>query len=103
MKPHYKKIYTDILERKYPDKKNECKVLLGKEHLSVLDVIQLNKQIFGLPNAKTEIFNQKHRSYSQSDIVEILDYQKKNGLNNVQLALHFKLSRNTVAKWKKLI
>lgn len=103
MKPHYKKIYTDIIERKYPDKKDECKLLLEKEDLSALDVIQLNKQIFGLPNAETEIFNQKHRSYAQSDIAEMLDYQKKNGLNNVQMALHFKLSRNTVTKWKKLI
>jgi hypothetical protein len=32
----------------------------------------------------------------------MLDYQKKNKLTNSQLAKHFKLSRNTVTKWKRL-
>ncbi|HUH25918.1 MAG TPA: helix-turn-helix domain-containing protein [Flavobacterium sp.] len=46
--------------------------------------------------------NQKYRSYDKATIIEILNYQKKNGLNNTQLANHFKLSRNTVAKWERL-
>jgi hypothetical protein len=102
MKPNYKKIYTDILERKYPDKKDECQELLKKENLSVLDIIKLNQKIFGLPDEESESFNQKLRSYTEIEILEILNYQKKNMLNNIQLANHFKLSRNTVTKWKKL-
>lgn len=100
--PHYKKIYTDILNKKHPDKKEECKTLLDKENLSVLDVIKLNRIIFGFVDKETESFNQKHRSYTKSDILQILNHQKKYNLNNTQLALHFKLSRNTVTKWKKM-
>ncbi|TDX82564.1 helix-turn-helix domain-containing protein [Epilithonimonas xixisoli] len=102
LQPDYKRIYTDILNKKYPEKKMRCESILMKEKISVLDVIQLNKEIFGVPDAETARFNQKHRSYNPSDIIEILEYQKKNKLNNIQLALRFKLSRNTVAKWKKM-
>jgi|SRR6218665_412683 len=97
MKPDYKRIYSDILTKKYPHKREERKTLLAKESLSVLGIIELNKKIFGIPDKE----NQKHHSYSKSDILYILDYQKKHKLNNLQLANHFKLSRNTVAKWKK--
>ncbi|WP_317126520.1 helix-turn-helix domain-containing protein [Chryseobacterium nematophagum] len=73
----------------------------GEKELSVLDVIQLNKIIFGPVDKETEEFNQSHRSYTVSSIFQILDFQKKNKLNNTQVALYFKLSRHTVAKWKK--
>lgn len=96
--PYYKKIYSDILTKKFPEKINECKSILSKKELSVLDIIQLNKQIFGYK----EIFsdNQRLRSYDDQSIVEILEYQKEYNLNNTQLSIHFKLSRNTIAKWK---
>ncbi len=97
---NYHAIYADILENKFPQKKEECRNLLEKRNLSSMDVIELNKKIFGISNKKIESENQKHRSYDKSDILKILDYQKKNRLNNSQLARHFKLSRNTVAKWK---
>ena len=58
---------------------------------------KLNEIIFG---KKTE--NQKFKSYKRSDILKILDYQKKYKLNNSQLANHFNISRNTVTKWKKM-
>lgn len=99
--PDYKTIYADILHKKHPEKKAECFPLLEKENLSVLDIIELNKKIFGIADKETQAENQKHRSYSKSDILSILDYQKKHKLNNIQLARHFGLSRNTVAKWKK--
>lgn len=96
--PYYKKIYSDILTKKFPEKVNECKSILSKKELSILDIIQLNQQIFGY----NEIFsdNQRLRSYDNQSIVEILEYQKKYNLNNTQLSIHFKLSRNTIAKWK---
>ena len=96
--PDYKRIYSDILLKKYPEKKEICTAFLEKQHLSAFDVIMLNEKIFGTNQSK----NQKLRSYRKSDILKILDYQKKNNLNNSQLANHFKLSRNTIAKWKKL-
>ncbi|MDH0658616.1 helix-turn-helix domain-containing protein [Empedobacter sp. GD03865] len=95
--PNYKRIYSDILTKKYPEKKEVCSQINKKENLSVLDIISLNEKIFGTNPSH----NQKLRSYFKSDIIKILDYQKKHNLNNSQLASHFNLSRNTVAKWKK--
>lgn len=100
--PDYNRIYTDIIARKYPQKKKLCEPLLSKGELSFLDVIHINKLIFYTMDKEAGDFNQKHRSYNRLAILEILEYQKKNRLNNVQLANHFKLSRNTVAKWKKM-
>ena len=98
---NYNKIYGDIIAKKYPQKKEECLTLLQKETLSAIDIIELNQKNFGLKK-ENEVTNQQHRSYSQSDILQILDYQKKHKLNNSQLANHFKLSRNTVSKWRKI-
>jgi len=97
--PNYKQIYLDILRKKFPDKLSECSSILQKRKLCSMDVLKLNEKIFGVNRVQN---NQKHRSYTESDILQILEYQKKNKLNNVQLANHFSLSRNTVAKWKKL-
>lgn len=95
-KPNYKRIYTDILRNKYPEKEGECISLLRKKNLSSLEIIRLNEKIFGSDN------NSNLRSYHKSDIFQILDYQKEHNLNNSQLANHFKLSRNTITKWKKM-
>lgn len=97
--PNYSRIYSDIINFKYPDRKHDCKTILNKQKLSVFDILELNRKIFGNHNKES---NQKYRSYNKSTILEILSYQKRNRLNNSQLALHFKLSRNTVAKWKKI-
>jgi len=101
-KPDYKIIYSDILHQKFPDKKTECQSFLEKETLSVLDILELNDKIFGAPDKQSFISNQKHRSYNKSDIVQILKYQKKHKLSNNQLANQFKLSRNSVTRWKKM-
>lgn len=97
--PFYKKIYSDILAKKFPDKINEFEALLSKDYLSVLDIIQLNQRIFGSEEIFTE--NQRLRSYDDPSIFKILEYQRKYKLNNTQLSNHFKLSRNTIAKWKR--
>lgn len=97
--PNYKQIFKDILDRKYPEKRNACENILNKTTLSIVDVIEINTKIFGIGIINN---SQKFRSYKKSDILNILDYQKENGLNNSQLANHFRLSRNTVSKWKKL-
>ncbi|GEN74145.1 helix-turn-helix domain-containing protein [Chryseobacterium lathyri] len=98
--PDYKQIFIDIIEQKFPDKNDEYVSILNKEKFSVMEIIEINKMIFGT-NEQNLTFNQKQHSYSKSDILKILDFQKKNRLNNTKLAMHFKLSRNTVAKWKK--
>ncbi len=100
--PNYKKIFTDIIQMKFPEKEEECRSLLAKDNLSVFDIILLNDKIFGQSSGKHDKTNQKHKSYSKKDILKILDYQKKNNLNNMQTAAYFKLSRNTIGKWKKI-
>jgi hypothetical protein len=96
--PDYRQIYMDILNKKFIEKKEELEMLLEKEKFSAIEIIELNTRIFG----KTSVTdNGRHRSYSKSAIFKILDYQKKHQLNNSQLANHFKLSRNTITKWKK--
>ncbi|WP_316934408.1 helix-turn-helix domain-containing protein [Chryseobacterium indologenes] len=75
--------------------------ILSKAEISALDIIDLNKIIFG-NNRSDNIDRQSHNAYDKKTIFKILDYQKKQHLNNKQLADHFKLSRNTVAKWKKI-
>lgn len=98
--PDYKRIFNDILDKKYPDKKDLCLSILDQQQLSVLDIIKLNTIIFGAKNKDSQEFNQKHRSYDMDSIKKILDYQKKNNLNNTELSKKFNMSRNTVAKWK---
>lgn len=102
MQPNYKNIYADIIHNNFPSKIAECSVLLDKPVLSTIDVLKLNEKIFGTPNTSYNQANQRHKSYSKKDILYILDYQKKQQLNNIQLSIHFKMSRNTIAKWKKL-
>ncbi|MFS4473234.1 helix-turn-helix domain-containing protein [Chryseobacterium sp. T20] len=99
--PDYKRIYEDLIRLKYPAKKQECESILLKPIFSVKDVITINNILFPKASKQTEFANQRHRSYDKTAILEILDYQKKNNLNDAELARYFKLSRNTVAKWKK--
>ena len=100
--PNYKKIFEDIIAEKCPERREELSSFLQKESLSIMNVITLNNKIFGLSNKETLEFNQKHKSYDQEAIFQILAYQNKEKLSNVQLANHFKLSRNTVSKWRRL-
>ncbi|TGN27876.1 helix-turn-helix domain-containing protein [Empedobacter tilapiae] len=98
----YKTLYTDILIELYPERLPFCQEIMNKKILSVLDILELNRLVFGEQHYKNKALNQKFKSYSEQDILLILDYQKKHKLNDSQLANHFKLSRNTVAKWKKI-
>ncbi|MXS70660.1 helix-turn-helix domain-containing protein [Flavobacteriaceae bacterium W22] len=100
--PNYKQIYLDMISKKYPEKVELCQSLFVKDHYSTLDIVKINRILYGSLNNPAMDFNQKLKSYDSNSILEILNYQKKNKLNNSQLAKHFKLSRNTVTKWKKL-
>jgi|SRR5690554_1072910 len=97
--PNYKKIFQDIIKLKHPEKQSVCENILAKDELSFLDVLKLNTLIFGHHEKKQSA---NYRSYDQATILEILDFQKKNKLNNTQVANHFKMSRNTIAAWKKI-
>lgn len=101
-RPDYRKIFSDIIHFKFPERQNELDKYLENEDLSTLDIIRLNQLIFNSNNKAKKVKNSKYRSYSQSDILKLLDYQKKNKLNNIQFANQFGLSRNTITKWKKI-
>ncbi|GEJ43992.1 MULTISPECIES: AsnC family protein [unclassified Chryseobacterium] len=100
--PNYIKIYSDIIQRKFPHKKEECEWFLTKKELSAVDIIELNKRIFGTKDEEVKKMNQKLRSYNKSDILDILTYQKNNKMSNLKVAEHFGLSRNTMTKWKRM-
>ncbi len=59
LRPDYKRIYKDIIDKKNPDKKKECKNLLSKDELSVFDILELNRRIFENGLQDIEIENQK--------------------------------------------
>ena len=73
---NYQQIFRDILDTKCPEKKKVCIPLLQKVNLSAMDIVKINTEIFGI-SRENETSNQKHRSYHKSDILRILDYQKK--------------------------
>lgn len=100
-RPDYKRIYTDLINEKYPEKKDLLKTILSKKNFTIFDVIKCNNAITDKQDENTHVFNQKFHSFDRQSILKILDYQKKHKYNNTQLAKHFKLSRNTVAAWKK--
>lgn len=91
-----------MIAAKYPEKSGVCSKILKKNTLHVLDVIMLNGFLTDHSLTEKDKMNQKLKSYDQETIFKILEYQKKYQLNNIQLARHFKMSRNTVTKWKKL-
>lgn len=100
--PNYKRIYSDIIDRKFPHKKAECEKLLEKKMLSAMDIMELNNRIFETKDQDVKKMNQKLRSYNASDIQRILDYQRYHRMNNLQVAEHFGLSRNTMTKWRRM-
>lgn len=103
IKPNYRKIYSDIIEIKFHDKKMDFNHLL-KENMTVLEVMELDRVLFGKnEDQDTEMFNQSHRSYDKNTILKILNYQKEYNLNNSQLSNQFKISRTTITKWKRLM
>jgi len=95
--PDYNMIYSDLIRSKFPEKLKTFRSILQKQ-MSFMDVLYLNKQLFGDLNIKK---NQKFRSYDSVTIFKILDFQNKYHLTNTQLADHFKLSRNTVTNWRR--
>ncbi|KMQ59396.1 hypothetical protein ACM46_20010 [Chryseobacterium angstadtii] len=96
--PDYVKIFSDIISKKFPEKMSHCTKFLEKGKLSSLDVITLNRILFHDDEA-----DNGHKSYDHESIAHILEYQRKQKMSNKEVALVFKLSRNTLADWKKRI
>lgn len=100
MKPNYKQLYFDIIIERFSEKMNDDNIRNKIENLNnSIDILVVNRLIFGEKQQETQV-NQKLHSYDKNSILAILQYQKKNNLSNVQTAKHFKISRNSIAKWK---
>lgn len=100
--PDYKRIFKDMISIRYPDKELLCAAILTKDQLTRMDVIALNNIITGKVDRYRFAENQRLKSYDKQSVFRILKFQKDNRLNNSQLARHFKISRNTITKWKRI-
>ncbi|MDN5476597.1 transposase [Chryseobacterium carnipullorum] len=101
--PDFKMIYTDIITEKFPEKMDSPVIRNKLDALhTAVDVLKFNILIFGEPEYTVLSKSQKLRSYDEPSILEILDYQSKNKLTNTETGNHFKISRNTIARWKTL-
>lgn len=101
--PDYKKIYRDMIALKYPDKASLCKPILNKSQIQIMDIIRLDEILSENTDTEQIRNNQKLKAYDLKAIRDILQFQKEYGYNNRQLATHFRLSRNTVTRWKKML
>lgn len=99
--PDFKLIYTDIINEKFPDKMNDPVIRSKLDTLNTaVDILKFNILVFGESEYTILSKSQRLRSYDEASIREILDYQSKNKLTNTETGNHFKISRNTIAKWK---
>ncbi len=100
IKPDYKRIFKDMISHKYPHKLQISTAYLEKEELSDFDILQLSELLSESKNKEDIEFNQKHKSYNIESVKAILKYQEENKLNNTQTVIHFKMSKNTLKKWR---
>ena len=102
MKPNYKKIYYDLLASEFPDKLKDNKVRENLEKLNTSEeVIKFNDYIFQ-KSKESNKDNQKLKTYDKDTMLKILNYQKKHSFSNSYISRTYKMSRTTIAKWKKL-
>lgn len=99
-KPNYNAIFNDIVNSSSIKTNSNIKTILSKNNLCSSDVLKLNSLIF--KNSIKEKNNQKYKSYDEETILKILDFQRKNDCTNVELSNRFSISRNSIAKWKKI-
>ncbi|WP_336690501.1 MULTISPECIES: helix-turn-helix domain-containing protein [unclassified Chryseobacterium] len=100
--PDYKKIYHDIILKICPEREPEFKYFLDKETLLSWDIVKLDNLIFNKKDQDSVVFNQRHRSYDDETILYIIKYQKEHKMNNSHTSKYFRISRNTLTKWKKI-
>ncbi len=101
----YKNIYTDLIyESKYLNSSNiEALKPQITQIKSFSDVLRLNEEISRKnKHGKTDTLNQRLKSYDKDMIFTILKEQRNSGLSNQDIALKYKMSRNTIAKWKNV-
>ncbi|CAM3840251.1 transposase [Flavobacterium branchiophilum] len=99
MKPNYYQLYSDMFDEKIISNLKKDLSFLKKENVSNLDIINFDQEI-NLHSKSHNFENQKLRSYDENSITKVLSYQKEYALTDYQTSLHFKISRNTLRKWR---
>lgn len=101
MGPNYKKIYHDMLMASNPSKLDIKEVANKINNIkAAIDVTNLNEMLFGSNVQSTNEINQNLKAYDEQSVMKILRYQKEYKLNNTQTAITFKLSKNTLCRWR---
>lgn len=101
MRPNYKKIYQDMLKMDYPEKLKDPKVIeLLKKLNTTEDVLNFNEKIFE-QSKESQQNNQKLKTYDKKTMLKLLQYQQKHGFSTSYMSRQYKISRTTIAKWKK--
>jgi len=101
MKPNYSKIYHDMLKLEHPDKFNDPKIKeLLKRLNTTQDVLNFNEKIFK-QSRESQRDNQKLKTYDKKTMLKLLEYQHKHGFSTSFMSKKYKISRTTIAKWKK--
>lgn len=101
-KPDFGKIFWDMAQKKNLSDKQKQQIV-GKKNWRSLDVVKMSEKLFGGVSKESLSFNQSHRAYDEKSIKYIVNYQKKHGLSNSEVARQFRLSRTTIIKWQKML
>lgn len=101
MRPNYTKIYQDMLKLDYPDKLKDPKIKELLKNLNTTeDVLNFNEKLFS-QNREAQKNNQKLKTYDKKTMLKLLQYQKKHEFSTSYMSRKYKISRTTLAKWKK--
>ena len=105
-KVNYISLYTDFInDNNSLQNKTKIKLLKhinNQQELSVKKIIKINSIIKNdIASGKNNKKTQQLKAYDYDFVQQTLDYQKKYNLSNNNISIEFKLSRNTIAKWKK--
>ncbi len=101
MRPNYKKIYQDMLKEKNPEKLKDPKTLRLLNNLKTSeDILRLNDLIFKSTKESLKN-NQQLKTYDKKTMLKLLQYQQKHNLSTSFMSKKYRISRTTIAKWKK--
>jgi response regulator of citrate/malate metabolism len=101
MRPNYTKIYQDMLKAKDPEKLKDPKIQrLIKNLKTTEDVLNFNDLVFKQSRESSQN-NQKLKTYDKKTMLKLLEYQQKHNLSTNYMSKKYKISRTTIAKWKK--
>ena len=100
-KQDFGRIFKEIAQKKEYSE-SVIDYIVNVEEWNSLNVIKISEKIGEKPRGENLKLNQKHRAYDEQSVKEILNYQKINNLNNSEMMRLFNISRNSIAKWKKM-